>query len=602
MQNVTNLHILTGTLTLAAFTLFCALCGHALARLLKLWDAPPGGAANPWLRWFFAITAGMSATVCALFALSATGMLTPLGVGVAGLILAGASALTLARLPGTPAVRRPGLGQTLDLLCAACLFLVLAFASVKAPGSWDDTSYHLPVARFYLEHHGLAVNEYLRFPLFSHNVNLLLALGLMLGGDILAQMIATAPLFVASLGLVGAGIWLRGSVLPGWLAVLALFSLKPVTQFLGYAYVDSGFSLFCWAAVLAVAVWQAMEKGGKGWILTAGLFAGMAMGAKYSGIAVMAVVALFILALGRERKAALPFLLAALAAGCWWYARNAIIAGDPLTPLGGDFFGYYLWSADDLAGVKAEQATHGVPGGLLALWPALEKAGVPVFALALLSLLGARRGQRALNTLRFFFAACFLFWLYSSQVARYLAPVYAPGSLLAAHFAWGLVANRFTRPLAARLPRLVSPALASAACLAALAPLAWQGYGDARRHVLTWNIDLHVQQGYLHYHVANTLIPQFGPRMVQMGFENGVYFFKGLVVGDWVGPGRYTHMTRPEDPMRLLPQERLAEVLRGYGASMILVNARIYPFDGDEYARLFDIRFIHGSGALMTLK
>ena len=33
---------------------------------------------------------------------------------------------------------------------------------------------------------------------------------------------------------------------------------------------------------------------------------------------------------------------------------------------------------------------------------------------------------------------------------------------------------------------------------------------------------------------------RFGDRLVQVGFENRFYFFRGTLVGDWFGPGRYT--------------------------------------------------------------
>ena len=62
----------------------------------------------------------------------------------------------------------------------------------------------------------------------------------------------------------------------------------------------------------------------------------------------------------RRRIAALAaFALAAAVLGGGWYARSFWISGDPISPAGGPWFGYFLWNADDLAGQAAEQAAYG---------------------------------------------------------------------------------------------------------------------------------------------------------------------------------------------------------------------------------------------------
>ena len=178
---------------------------------------------------------------------------------------------------------RLGSATILEFLALLVLFLILVLNAVKVPGLWDDTSYHLPLARFYVEKQAIALNEYLRFPLFPHNVNLLFSLGLMMGGDILAQGMATLPLFIISIGLIGAGIWLLGSKIPGFLAVLVLLSLSPVKDTMGYAYIDNGLALFCWGAILALALWVSTDHRSTGWVVIAGMLAGGAAGSKYFG-------------------------------------------------------------------------------------------------------------------------------------------------------------------------------------------------------------------------------------------------------------------------------------------------------------------------------
>jgi len=69
----------------------------------------------------------------------------------------------------------------------------------------DAVRYHLPYAKFYAENHGLMVNEYMRYPVFSHNINLAFSLGyLYLGpdqGEVLARMFISLSLLLIIIGL-----------------------------------------------------------------------------------------------------------------------------------------------------------------------------------------------------------------------------------------------------------------------------------------------------------------------------------------------------------------------------------------------------------------
>src|SRR5438477_419419 len=75
---------------------------------------------------------------------------------------------------------------------------------------------------------------------------------LMIGGDAAAQGMATIPIFIITLGLIGSGVWLLGSTLPGFLSVLLLLYLPVIRGTLGYAYIENGLALFSWGATLAL--------------------------------------------------------------------------------------------------------------------------------------------------------------------------------------------------------------------------------------------------------------------------------------------------------------------------------------------------------------
>src|SRR5690606_36499268 len=160
------------------------------------------------------------------------------------------------------------------------------------PGHFDDTMYQLPLARHYLEHQRIALHEYLRFPLFPQNINLLFVLGLMLDGVLLAQGFASLPLFIIAVGLVGASIWMLGTSTVGIFAGALLFIIGPIKRTLGFAYVDNGLAMFCWAATLAFLLFdneRQQRKTALCWAALAGLMAGAAAGSKYFGVVLAAL-------------------------------------------------------------------------------------------------------------------------------------------------------------------------------------------------------------------------------------------------------------------------------------------------------------------------
>lgn len=66
---------------------------------------------------------------------------------------------------------------------------------------------------------------------------------------------------------------------------------------------------------------------------------------------------------------------------------------------------------------------------------------------------------------------------------------------------------------------------------------------------------------------------QSGHRLVQIGFEDGIYFFRGTVIGDWFGPGRYRDLLECSRlPCALPPPARLQAIVHKHGARMLLLN------------------------------
>ena len=230
------------------------------------------------------------------------------------------------------------------------------------PYGTDALTYHLPYARFYLEQGGLAVIETLRYPLHTHNINLLYSAALIRPGATLAQMMHAAMGLLALLGIFGMSRHWHNWVTATLSAAGVLLFAEYVRSF-GYAYIDNGVVLFVTAAFLCMALWTEDRQNTLLWFCA--LFAGTAMGTKYQGALFTIPLGLMVLWFSKDLKLTFRFALLTSLFGLFWYVRSWLISGNPVHPFAGDLFGYYIWTAEDLASQMGELKSHGIDRSLL---------------------------------------------------------------------------------------------------------------------------------------------------------------------------------------------------------------------------------------------
>lgn len=593
------------SLAIAVYVLLClqmAGLGAGVLNRTGLWTSAPATLVNGWTRAALAMGVGLGLDAMLLFALGLTGTLTP-----AWVLSIGGTLTLLSVVACRPRWPGPLAGNARVLLLAiALLFVAFGLFAIRVPGFWDDTMYHLPLARQYGVDHRLTLAPFLRFPLFPQYMDLMLTLGLMLGGqagDLLAQGLATLPLFIVSLGLIGLSVHDCDDALPGFIAVLVLLLLRPVRDTLGYAYIDNGLILFCWGCVLACRA--VLEGRGRGrapdlrWVVLAGFFAGLALGTKYFGAVFAAIVGLWLLLATRHVRSVLLFGLSAALVGGGWYLRAYLISGDPVHPAGGGVFGYFLWNASDLAAQHLEQARHGVPKQLANMPLAFREAGIRVLLLAPLALVFWRRMS---SGGRFMLALClsyFVFWFYVTQVDRYIAPVAAPAAFLVA---WSLA--QVWQSSLGRLCKGRHVAIWSALlCLLLVLNPFYKGVSQAMEQGRHWQAQLEARPGYVVFERANQLQPQAGARLVNVGFENAVYFFHGVVIGDVFGPGRYAQMVNcAQGRCRLIPATQMQALMSRFDARLLAVSTMQYDLDMRDYSRVFEVVGHGEQGLLLRLR
>jgi 4-amino-4-deoxy-L-arabinose transferase-like glycosyltransferase len=230
---------------------------------------------------------------------------------------------------------------------------------------------------------------------------------------------------------------------------LALLTAPAVVYGAGSGQVEMRIALFALAAAWAAG--RALATEDARYAALAGLAAGFAAGAKYTGLAFAAAAGAVLLLQRRRLRHGFAFAAGAVAFGWQWYWWNWLNAGDPLFPLLFDWLGVRdpsFWNADQHALFKeawpqVELPLSRAPWNLLAYpflatfapFPAFDsgRTGLGPYGALILpfAVLGAwRLRERIRRDALFAFAAIavlfYVLWFLSgsSQRVRHLLPVY----------------------------------------------------------------------------------------------------------------------------------------------------------------------------------
>jgi 4-amino-4-deoxy-L-arabinose transferase-like glycosyltransferase len=348
---------------------------RALARRL----CPAGGDGDPLERTAIEFGLGVGLLIAAMFVLGLLGLYQKaVAHGLLLVLLVGRHDIFWAGLRErfrTEAFERPRGGLLgLSVALVGGMTLLASLAPVTAQ---DALVYHLAVPSKYIEAGGIRYIPESFFAQFPGNVEMLFTLALLLRGPSLAGAChwllgAAAVLSIAALARRLASGFdssirnpqsaIRNSLKPGLLAAAIFATVPTVAALAGCAYIDLAVVLFEVLSTLAfLRWWEAGESSiappgtppRTGWLVLAGVFAGLAAGTKYTGGAQGLFIAAAALTEGalRRRRAAEAFQAAAIAglvsaaiASPWW-AKNLVYTGNPLFPFLYRIFGGNDWDA-----------------------------------------------------------------------------------------------------------------------------------------------------------------------------------------------------------------------------------------------------------------
>ena len=551
------LYSLSGIAFALVFLAFCYLLGSGILARLQL----AGGQADTASNQLLAIPVGMGGAFLTLFLVAAVYRLNAANLMAISVILLLPAAwwlhgygagwrASLKNLPGRcwKLCGEYPLGATTLLLAAALGFLL----AMGAPLEWDELAYHLPYARDYAEAGGLVVSERLRFPLHSHNVQLVWTAALLFSSEAATHLINA---FCAALVATGIYIYARDSFGRATGILAALLYLYFCRSLLDTAYVDLALSLFVFSSFLALAQWQTGRS--DGYLYISAFLLAMAAGIKYQGLMQVPAFGLALIIASRGAIAPLAKAVAVfLVFGSWWYVRNWLISGDPFHPIGGPWFGYWLWDEVDLAGQYAdfERFRHHLP---LVLVPALAFAALP-----------GKRAPREV-TLLVLGLTGLAAWYLTSRYDRYLIPSIPFLAILSSRVLVQAAGRMGSARISGSLRSLTGH---KAFQYTGLALLVLAAGLTVRKQ---WSetcftyacIDRVYSAELLSYRVADKVPGLDQMKLYQYGLENELYTLPDGTAGDWFGPYRYRDVhARLGDP------SALREHLQSLDRNSILVN------------------------------
>ncbi|BEP64120.1 hypothetical protein GmRootV213_46740 [Variovorax sp. V213] len=564
---------------LAVFVIACWGFGRALLARLS-----PPPRRDAWLESAMAATLGVGLFICAFQVLAIFGAFK-VGATVT-LIAAGLVAAALQLRPGwrdvrtvrAAAVASAAPWTRADKIAAIALGLVALpalVAPLAPPAAFDELMYHLPYARQVAQQGSLGIHEWLRYPWFPYNYNLLYAAALQVGDDVL-------PHFLNALaGVLSAVMVLRlGIQHTNRLTALIGTAIWVGIGDYSNALIDMGVALFVLGACVALWWWRESQpvQGGMRWLGLAAFCLGVAAGSKYQALTFLPLVALFVVWHERRPKAWALALICFLVPCVYWYARNAIMTGDPFNPIGARVFGFTEWIPADYVQQVADVRDHAARPNAL-IWA--------VF-LAPFSMLWKRSAAvRAAGWFCFYSVAV---WIVTSRYPRYLMASFPLLALMAAIgwqvlFGWiakgvrrafggkGATATAEDVPAAASTGRLgLAGDWIVVLLVAALAAVSLRQTAvkvamisptpETREAFLRQHVPGYAAMDYLRQHADG--------RVYQIALNEAIYYGPNPIWGDTLGPWRYRDFL-------LLPPGDMAVKLARLGFTAIVMPTSMVP-------------------------
>jgi hypothetical protein len=485
----------------------------------------------------------------------------------------------------------------ISIIFPVALLLSILSLSLKPPFAWDETMYHLPIANFYVQNHGLSLNEYIRFPLFPQSIELFYGLGLLLKSDIFARQIGSIPFFLISMGFLGISEQIFKNQIAGLFMIFFLLTINSANSAIGIGYVDLSLSLFVFAMVLSTCFYFNDKNDKKYWIIHSIFFASTSISIKYFGLIAVFINGLLIF-LFKHFKYFYLFTFGVLILGSGWYLRNFLLSSNPFHPIGSDLFGFFIWNKDDLISANSEQSIHGVSKVFYNIPYSLFRAKATFLIISVVVSIYAlliREKNIFVKYISYFFILYLFFWFYVTQVNRFLSPIWALGIFLGILGCSLYLKNFFNKsPTLNYHSNKIKFFIILAILFSLLKNFHWYSKEE-------WNSKLNEQPGYIIFTKLNSMNIK-NKHIVQIGLENAIYYSNDILIGEWYGYGRYSQFLDCQNNCKLINPKEMVKKLNLFNAKYLAVNYKRFSIDITEYKKYFNEIEITNDSVLFSIK
>ena len=452
-------------------------------------------------------------------------------------------------------------------------FVPTLIAPLIPPRDWDELMYHLPHANQWAQTGSLTVNEWLRYPWFPYNFNLLYSAALILRGDILAHLIHALAGWLVALLIYRVGIRFGNRYIA---TIATLIWLGLTNEFFSNAYIELGLAVFITTACVACFFWLE-DPSRRGWLIVTALMLGLAAGSKYQALTFLPLF--FAVLIFKDRRPSSIFLacIIFLIPCLYWYMRNVLVTGDPFNPLGAKFFGFYDWNAQDYEWQFLD-IKHAANWPKAPLWPLL---------LAPL-LMPWRKNKFWRNCSVFSFYVLFV-WYFTSHYDRYLIPAVPALALLSA---WVLVELGLKLKFAINIKKYVYSAIIFGFSVFLIDFSIKNIIKNISNIALTQiQRDNFLRKNVVAYDLLINLRQDLNLKIYQWGLEDTIYFAPNPIWGEVFGSWRYADLTG-------LSVSDISFRLKKQGFNILLIrdNALSHLLQQHDFHKYFHI-FREGNGA-----
>jgi 4-amino-4-deoxy-L-arabinose transferase-like glycosyltransferase len=432
-------------------------------------------------------------------------------------------------------------GLNRNEILGLAFILLFAFPTLleplRPPWPGDELQYHLPHAQQWALSGKLTINEWLRYPWFPYNYNLLYAAAYIAYGDVFTHMFnALAGCLIAII------IYRLGkrhfSHVIACVATFMWFQMH--RREFGKTNVDMGTSLYALAAAFTFFWWM-QSHNDRRWLTVSAFLIGVAVGTKYQALFFLPIFGAAVLLIDRRLSTILTATTSLLVPCIYWYARNAIMTGDPFDPIGGNVFGFTDWNhADYVAQFEDLKRVAAWPNYFI--WPA-------IFSLFHIRVSINRFRFDAVILCSYFF----IVWFFTSHYPRYLMPVVPFMVLLASEY-WVYAYGQIAKCLIAALPVGKSKLLANFLWILILGASALSCISFSNTY---WSYispsaesrDILMRKELKGYAVLEYVNQHHMGRIYNIGLADAAYYAPHPIWGDVFGPNRFRDVIS-DDPLK----------------------------------------------------